>query len=82
MTSWKVTLPCTKQEAESLADDMLALAELDPPPVLMTSEPDPDRPDEWRLDAYFESEPDAASIALLKAMVPSAAAVERFEAQD
>ena len=86
MTSWKVTLPCTKQEAESLADDMLALAELDPPPVLMTSEPDPDRPDEWRLDAYFESEPDAASIALLKAMVPSAAGaepvVERVEEQD
>ena len=36
----------------------------------------------WRLDAYFDGQPDAASIALMKAMVPSAAAVERFEAQD
>lgn len=84
--SWKVTLPCTKAEAERLAEDITPLAELDPPPVLMTSEPDPDRPEEWRLDAYFESEPDAASIALLKAMVPSAAGagpvVERIEEQD
>lgn len=84
--SWKVTLPCTKAEAERLAEDITPLAELDPPPVLMTSEPDPDRPEEWRLDAYFESEPDAASIALLKAMAPSAAGaepvVERVEEQD
>lgn len=84
--SWKVTLPCTKAEAERLAEDITPLAELDPPPVLMTSEPDPDRPEEWRLDAYFESEPDAASIALLKAMVPNAAGaepvVERVEEQD
>lgn len=84
--SWKVTLPCTKAEAERLAEDITPLAELDPPPVLMTSEPDPDRPEEWRLDAYFESEPDAASIALLKAMAPSAAGaepvIERVEEQD
>ena len=36
----------------------------------------------WRLDAYFDGQPDAASIALMKAMVPSAAAVERVEEQD
>jgi ribosomal protein L11 methyltransferase len=37
------------------ASDIRTLAALDPPPVLMTSEPDPARPDEWRLDAYFEA---------------------------
>ena len=70
--SWKLTLPCTKEEAEALAADIAPLAGLDPPPTLMTSEPDPAQPDAWRLDAYFEAEPDAASIALIRDLVPSA----------
>jgi ribosomal protein L11 methyltransferase len=84
--SWKVTLPCTRAEAEALAADMTALAHLDDPPVLMTSEPDPARPDEWRLDGYFGAEPSAELLDALKALVPSAAAaepaVERVEEQD
>lgn len=70
--SWKLTLPCTKAEAEELAADIAPLAELDPPPTLMTSEPDPARPEAWRLEAYFEARPDARSIALIRALVPSA----------
>ena len=84
--SWKVTLPCTKAEAEALTEDIAPLAMLDSPPVLMTSEPDPDRPDDWRMDAYFEDEPGAADIALLRGLVPSAAGaaptVEALEEQD
>ncbi len=71
--SWKLTLPCTKAEAEALTGEQPQLAALDPPPVLMTSEPDPERPEEWRLDAYFETEPDAAAVMLLRCFVPSAA---------
>lgn len=74
--SWKVTLPCSKAEAEELADEVPTLALLDPPPTLMTSEPDPARPDEWRLDAYFETHPDSASITLLQSLVPSAAGID------
>ncbi len=74
--SWKVTLPCTKAEAEAVAEDVPQLALLDEPPVLMTSEPDPARPDEWRLDAYFEHEPDAAMLAMLRDLAPSAAGVD------
>jgi ribosomal protein L11 methyltransferase len=40
----------------------------------MTSEPHPDRPAEWRLDAYFDVEPSRSEIALLQSLVPSAAA--------
>ena len=43
MDSWKVTLPCTKAEAEALQEDFSPLAALDFPPVLMTSEADPAR---------------------------------------
>jgi ribosomal protein L11 methyltransferase len=73
MTSWKVTLPCTRAEAEALKDDIAPLALLDAPPTLMTSEPDPARPDDWRLDAYFEAAPTAADLALLQSLAPSAA---------
>jgi ribosomal protein L11 methyltransferase len=76
VTSWKVTLPCTKAEAEALQGEIGPLALLDPPPVLMTSEADPARPDDWRLDAYFEEAPSAATVAMLKALAPAAAAAE------
>lgn len=71
--SWKISLPCTKAEAETLAADIGPLALLEPTPVLMTSEPDPAAPDHWRLDAYFEGEPDAETVRLLIGLVPSAA---------
>ena len=74
--SWKVSLPCTKAEAEALKEDISPLALLDDPPVLMTSEADPARPDAWRLDAYFSEPPGEAMLAQLKALVPSAAGVE------
>jgi len=84
--SWKVSLPCTKAEAEALKDDISPLAWLDFPPVLMTSEADPSAPEEWRLDAYFDSEPTAEMLDLLAALAPSAAgtapAVERVEDRD
>ena len=40
--SWKVTLPCTRAEAEALDGDIAAFALMDRPPVLMTSEAAPD----------------------------------------
>lgn len=84
--SWKVTLPCSRAEADSLKDDVAEFARLDSPPVLMTSEVDATRPDHWRLDAYFDREPDKADIALLQLLVPSAkgarAEIEQITDQD
>ena len=84
--TWKLTLPCTRAEAEAITDELPELAVLEPAPVLMTSEPDPDRPDEWRLDAYFEAEPDGRSVMLIRGLAPSAARaqaqVEELEPQD
>ena len=55
--SWRVTLACTRAQAEALpeAEEMLAG---DNPPVLVADEPDPDRPDDWLIHAYFDHEPD------------------------
>ncbi|HST35780.1 MAG TPA: 50S ribosomal protein L11 methyltransferase, partial [Allosphingosinicella sp.] len=81
--SWKVTLPCTKAEAEALAEDIAQFAMLDSPPVLMTSEAEGEA---WRLDAYFEAEPGAGDLAVLQSLVPSAAGavpvVERITDED
>lgn len=70
--SWKLSLPCSWDEAEAIEIDMDALAMLEPPPVLLTSEEAGD-PARWRLDVYFEAEPDQATIATIRALVPSAA---------
>ena len=69
--SWKVSFPCNRAEGEALATIEPDLG-LDPPPTLMTSEPDQDRPEEWRLDVYLGQEPDAALIDRIRALVPSA----------
>jgi ribosomal protein L11 methyltransferase len=83
MTSWKVTLPCTRSEAEALKEDISPLAWLDFPPVLMTSEAEGEA---WRLDAYFDDEPTGEMIGLLRSLAPSAAgtepAVGRVEERD
>ena len=70
--SWKITLPCTRAEAEAIdaADDLAIDA------VLMTSETVEDDRESWRLDAYVEDEPGPAMLAAIRALVPSAAAVE------
>ena len=71
--SWRVTLPCTKAEAEALQQDISRFAELESPPVLVTSQADPKRPDQWQLDAYFEQKPRREAIRQLRALVPSSA---------
>lgn len=74
--SWKLTLPCTREEAEILQGSLLPLEDMDPQPVLMTSEPDPARPDEWQLDAYFDGRPGAAQVQRIKALIRSAVDVK------
>ncbi len=79
--SWKLTLPCTRAEAEAIdAGEMTIDA------VLMTTEEIEDDREHWRLDAYFEAEPDAETVAAIRALVPSAtgadSVVERLDAAD
>ncbi len=84
--SWKLTLPCTRAEAEALEGDIAAFALLDSPPVLMTSEASPDDDEAWQLDAYFEGRPNAALVKLVQTLVPSARGrkpvLEKLPAED
>lgn len=84
--SWKLTLPCTKAEAELIGAEIDLLVDLPEPPVLMAREPDPANPDNWLIEAYFETRPDAALVAAITALIPSAAnatpLIEKLEAAD
>ena len=71
--SWKLTLPCTRAEAEAIEFDTGALAAIEPAPVLMTSEVVADDPLQWQLEAYFDGKPDVATLKAVRALVPSAA---------
>lgn len=84
MPSWKLTLPCTRAEAEAIdaAEDL----GLDSAPVLMTTEDVEDDAERWHLDAYFEVEPNDAAVAAVQALVPSARgrvpAIEQLDDED
>lgn len=69
--SWKTSFPCTRAEAEAID-----AGEIDIDAVLMTTEEVEDDVERWRLDAYTEAQPDAAMIAALRALVPSAGSAE------
>ena len=68
-TSWKISLPCTRAEAEAIDSG----GEIAIDAVLMTTEVVLDDAEAWRLDAYVEQEPDAAMLAAIVALVPGAA---------
>lgn len=59
--SWRVSVACSRSQAEALPDP----DELFPnrsPPVIVSEEADPAKPDEWLLHAYFEREPNASDL--------------------
>ncbi|WP_310467673.1 50S ribosomal protein L11 methyltransferase [Sphingomonas sp.] len=80
--SWRVTLPCTRAQAEALpeADELFAHAA--DPPVLVADEPDPAKPDDWLLHAYFEHEPSTDDLARLTLLGSGAPATESLAETD
>lgn len=84
--SWKISLPCTKAEAEAVGGELDLFVDWPEPPVLMAREPDPAAPDRWIIEAYFDTEPDTVLVAAVKALAPCAAdatpLVERLAPQD
>ena len=64
--SWRVTLHCTREEAEALPEsaDLFPLAAQ--PPVIVADEPDPHAPDDWCIHAYFADQPTTQDLVLLR----------------
>lgn len=84
--SWKITLPCTRTEAEAIDPEGAAFAAMAAPPVLMTRELTEDDIEDWVLDAYFQDEPGNRELDILRSLVPSAGDIrvepERIAEQD
>ena len=66
--SWRVTLHCTRAEAEAVPDSDHLFQFSDSPPVLVADEPDPHAPDDWRIHAYFVDQPTTQELVLLGRM--------------
>ena len=63
--SYRVTFHCSRAEAEALPEADILFPHDDSPPVLVVDEPDPAKPDDWRLHAYFEREPTLDELKIL-----------------
>jgi ribosomal protein L11 methyltransferase len=71
--NWKLTLPCTRADAEYMSGDVPELAMLEPAPTFVASEPDEFAPDAWEIAAYFAGKPDPDTVKLIHSLVKSAA---------
>jgi ribosomal protein L11 methyltransferase len=79
--SWRVTLPCTRAQADSVPDPDHFFPD-STPPVIVTEEPDPSSPDDWLLHAYFEREPQASDLERLERLGSGKARVEQLPESD
>ena len=70
--TWKLTLPCNREEAERFSGDLPELADLEPMPVIVASDPDEASPDRWQVDTYFKDKPSRDVLRRIAALVPSA----------
>jgi ribosomal protein L11 methyltransferase len=66
--SWRVSLDCTRAEAEALPDSSDLFPEADNPPVIVAEEPDEKQPDCWRLHAYFDRQPGWEELKVLEGL--------------
>jgi ribosomal protein L11 methyltransferase len=80
--SWRVTIPCTRKQGEAIADADELFAGSVRPPALVADEPDPAKPDEWLIHAYFEHEPTKEELKTLSALGSGKPQVEQLGEAD
>jgi ribosomal protein L11 methyltransferase len=80
--SFRVTVPCTRTQAEAIAEGDTPFADNESPPVLVSDEPDAAKPDDWLIHAYFEHEPSGLEIALLTGLGSGPPEIEQLGEQD
>ena len=80
--SFRVSIPCTREQGERLGTGDDPFAERDDPPVLVADEPDESMPDEWMIHAYFERRPEAEDLALLRKLGTGEPATEALGEDD
>jgi ribosomal protein L11 methyltransferase len=80
--SFRVTIPCTREQGEAIADGDHLFPNADDPPVLVADEPDETRPDDWLIHGYFDHEPTGEEIALLSSLGTGPPQIEKLGEED
>lgn len=80
--SWRATLACTRAQGEAIGDADDLFGDSGSPPVLVADEPDPARPDDWLIHAYFEHQPTGEELAALRRLGSSVPRLEQLGEDD
>ena len=80
--SFRATVACSRAQAEALTDADTLFGGSEDPPVLVADEPDPSKPDEWLIHAYFAHPPSDAELAALAALGRDEPRVEQLGEAD
>jgi ribosomal protein L11 methyltransferase len=85
MSSWTLTLPCSKEQGEAAALASEKLTNWQRQPVIVTQELAEDTPEKWQMTGYFEQKPSARDIQIFANIIdslPREVALERLADQD
>jgi ribosomal protein L11 methyltransferase len=80
--SWRVTIPCTRAQGEAVGGGDEMFPDVSGPPVLVADEPDPAKPDEWLIHAYFDHPPAADELTALARLGSGDASIEQLGEAD
>jgi ribosomal protein L11 methyltransferase len=77
--SWRVTIPCTREQGERIVDaeDLFPLSAIQP--VVVADEPDESKPDDWVLHAYFDQQPTEEELERLRELGTGEPETEHLE---
>jgi ribosomal protein L11 methyltransferase len=76
--SFRVTIACSRAQGEAVGQGDEAL----PNVVLVADEPDPSKPDDWLIHAYFEQAPGEAELEMLRSLGTGEPRVEELGEAD
>ena len=77
--SWRVTVPCSREQGEAIADADDLFPDSADSPVVVADEPDETKPDDWLLHAYFETEPTEPELRRLRELGRGEPEIEHLE---
>ena len=80
--SWRVSVSCSRSQGEAIADADHLFPDSLISPVVVSDEPDPARPDDWLLHAYFDQAPTRSEIARMRELGNGEPQVEELAETD
>jgi ribosomal protein L11 methyltransferase len=80
--SWRATVGGSRAQVEALPDASELFPESASPPVLVADEPDESKPDDWLIHVYFDHEPTADEMKVVRALGSGEVLVEQLGEAD